>query len=169
MVHVLLKPGFENFEHSSSSVWDEPNYAVVWAFFGIAFLCVWNKNWPFPALWWLLSFLNFWHIECSSLTASSFRIWNSLTRILSPPLALFILMLPKVRLTLHFRMSVSSWVIIPSWLSGSWRSFLYSSVYYCHFFLISSASVRSMPFLSFIVPIIAWNVPLVSLIFLKRS
>ena len=35
--------------------------------------------------------------------------------------------------------------------------------------LISSASIRSIPFLSFIVPIFAWNVPLVSLIFLKRS
>ena len=32
-----------------------------------------------------------------------------------------------------------------------------------------SASVRSIPFLSFIVPIFAWNIPLVSLIFLKRS
>ena len=44
-----------------------------------------------------------------------------------------------------------------------------TSVYSCHFFLISSASVRSMPFLSFIKPIFAWNVPLVSLLFLKRS
>ena len=32
-----------------------------------------------------------------------------------------------------------------------------------------SASVRSILFLSFIVPIFAWNIPLVSLIFLKRS
>ena len=49
-------------------------------------------------------------------------------------------------------------------------SFLYSSfVYSCHLFLISSASVRSLPFLSFIEPIFAWNVLLVSLIFLKRS
>ena len=44
-----------------------------------------------------------------------------------------------------------------------------SSVYSCHLFLISSASVRSIPVLFFIVPIFAWNVPLVSLIFLKRS
>ena len=43
-----------------------------------------------------------------------------------------------------------------------------SSVYSCHLFLIFSASVRSVPFLSFIVPIFAWNVPLSSLIFLKR-
>ena len=32
-----------------------------------------------------------------------------------------------------------------------------------------SASVRSLPFLSFIEPIFAWNVPLVPLIILKRS
>ena len=45
-------------------------------------------------------------------------------------------------------MSGSWWVITPSWLSGPLRSFLYSSsVYYCHLFLISSASVRSIPFL----------------------
>ena len=42
-------------------------------------------------------------------------------------------------------------------------------MYSCHLFLISAASVRSIPFLSFIEPIFAWNVPLVSLIFLKRS
>jgi len=48
--------------------------------------------------------------------------------------------------------------------------FLYSfSVYCCHLFLISSASVRSIPFLSFIVLIFAWCVPLVSLTFLTRS
>ena len=33
-IHVLLKPGLENFEHSFTSVWDECNCAVVWAFFG---------------------------------------------------------------------------------------------------------------------------------------
>ena len=37
MVHVLLKPGVENFDHYFASVWDEYNHAVVWAFFGIAF------------------------------------------------------------------------------------------------------------------------------------
>ena len=110
-----------------------------------------------------------WHIECSTLTASSFRIWNSSTGNPSSPLALFVVMLPKAPLTLHSRMSGSRWVITPLWLSGSWRSFLYSSVYCCYLFLISSASVRSIPFLSFIEPIFAWNIPLVSLIFSKRS
>ena len=117
--------------------------------------------WVFPVCW---------HIECSTFTASSFRIWNSSTGIPSPPVALFVVMLPKALLTSHSRMSGFRWVITPSWLSGSWSSLLYSSsVYSYHLFLVSSASVRSIPFLSFILPIFAWNVPLVSLIFLKRS
>ena len=109
-----------------------------------------------------------WHIECSTFTASSFRIWNICTGSPSSPLALFVVMLPKAPLISHSRMSGSRWVIIPSWLSGSGRSFLYSSMYSCQL-LMSSASLQSIPFLSFIVPISAWNVPLVSLIFLKRS
>ena len=42
MVHILLKPGLENFEHYFTSVLDECNCAVVCAFFGIAFLWHWN-------------------------------------------------------------------------------------------------------------------------------
>ena len=61
------------------------------------------------------------------------------------------------------------WAITPLWLSRSLRLFLHSSsVYSCHLFLISYASARSISFLSFIEPIFAWNVPLVSPIFLKR-
>ena len=58
MVHILLKPGLENFEHYFTSVWDECNCVVVWALFGIAFLWDWNENWPFPVLWPLLNFPN---------------------------------------------------------------------------------------------------------------
>ena len=72
-------------------------------------------------------------------------------------------------LWMHSRMSGSRSVSIPLWLSGSWRSFLYSSSVYSRHLLISSASVRPLPFLSFTEPIFAWNIPLVSLIFLKRS
>ena len=56
MVHVLLKPGLENFEHYLTSTWDECSCVAVWAFFGIAFLWDWNENWPFSVLWPLLSF-----------------------------------------------------------------------------------------------------------------
>ena len=60
-------------------------------------------------------------------------------------------MLPKAHLISHSRMSFSSWVWVttPSWSSGSWRSFLHSSsVYSCHLLLVSSAFVRSIPFLT---------------------
>ena len=72
-----------------------------------------------------------------------------------------------------------TWLHIPGCLAlGEWshhcgylgpEDLFCSSVYSCHLFLISSASVRSILFLSFIEPIFAWNFPLVSLIFLKRS
>ena len=93
MVHVLLKPGLANFEHYFASMWDECNCTVVWAFFGIAFLWDWNENWPFQSCGHCWVFQICWHIECSTFTASSFRIWNSSTGIPSPPLALFVVML----------------------------------------------------------------------------
>ena len=58
MVHVLLKPGLENFEHYFISMWDACNWVVVWAFFGIAYLWDWNENCPLPVLCPLLSFPN---------------------------------------------------------------------------------------------------------------
>ena len=86
-VHVLLKPGLENFEHYFTSVGDECNWAVAWTFFGIAFLWDWNENSPFPFLWPLVSFPNLLTYSCSTFTASSFRIWNTSAGVPSPPLA----------------------------------------------------------------------------------
>ena len=141
-------------------MWDECSCVVFWVFFGIGMKtdlfqsCGYCRVSKFADI----------------LSALSLRIWNSSTGFSSPPLALFIAILPKAHLTSHSRMSGSRWVITPSWLSGPWRFFLYSSsVYSCYLFSISSASVRFLPFLSFIEPIFAWNVPLVSLIFLKRT
>ena len=94
-VHVLLKPGLENFEHYVTSIWDECNCMVVWACFGIAFLWEWNENWPFPVLWPLLSFPNLLAYWVQHFHSIIFRFWKSSTGIPSPPLALFIVMLPK--------------------------------------------------------------------------
>ena len=55
----------------------------------------------------------YWHIECSTFTASSFRICNSSTGIPSPPLGLFVVMLSKAHLASYSRMSGSRWVITP--------------------------------------------------------
>ena len=138
--------------------------------FGIAFLWDWNENWPFPVLWPLPSFPNLLAYWVQHFHSISFRFWNSSTGIPLPPLALFVVMFPKSHLTSCSRMSGSRWLITPLWLSESLRPFLYSSsVYSCHLFLISSDSVRSVQFLSYIVPLFAWNAPLVSLIFFKRS
>ena len=95
MVHVLLKPGLENFEHYVARVWDECNCAVVWAFFGTAFFGngMTNDLLQSCSLCWILQIC--WHIECSTFMASSVRIWNSSTGIPSPPLVLFVEMLPK--------------------------------------------------------------------------
>ena len=83
-VHVLLKPGLENFEHYFTSMWDECSWAVVWAFFGIAFLWDWNENWPFAVLWPLLSFPNllaYWVQHFHSIISQNLKQlnWNSIT------------------------------------------------------------------------------------------
>ena len=95
-----------------------PEYPLVLPFFGIGvktdFFQTCGHCWVFQICW---------HIEYSTFTASSFRIWNSSTGIPSPPLALILVMLPKAHLIFHSRIPYSRWVIIPSWLSGSLRSF----------------------------------------------
>ena len=77
--------------------WFEHSLAL--PFFGIGM-----KTDLFQSLshWWVCQICC--HTECSTFTASSFRIWNSSTRIPSPSLALFIVILPKDHLTLHGRM-----------------------------------------------------------------
>ena len=58
LVHILLKPSLNDLEHNTASVWNECNCTIVWIFSGIVLLWDWNKNWPFPVLWPLLSFPN---------------------------------------------------------------------------------------------------------------
>ena len=146
----------------------ECNWVVVWAFFGIAFLWDWMKIDLFQFCGHCWVFQICWHIECSTFTVKdifqiSFRIWNSSTGIPSPPLALFVVMLPETHLRHIPRCLVlgeCEWSHHRDF-SGLWRSYLYSSsMYSCHLFLISSASVMSIPFLSFNEPTFAWNVPL---------
>ena len=93
-VHILLKPGLKDFERYLTSMRNKCSCTVVWTVFGIAMKtdifqsC--DRRWVFQICR---------HTEYSTLTASSFRIWNSLSGIPSPPLALFIIMLPKAHLS----------------------------------------------------------------------
>ena len=114
MVHLLLKPSLENFKHYFTSVWDECNCAVVWTFFALPFFGIGIKTDLFWSCGHCWVFQICCHIERSTFTASSFRIWNSSTGIPSLPLALFVVMLPKAHLSSHSRMSGSRWLITPS-------------------------------------------------------
>ena len=102
-------------------MWDECNCAIVWAFFGIAFLWDWNENWHFPVLWPLLSFPNLLTYWVQQFHSIIFQDWNSSTGIPSPPLTFFIVMLFKAHLISHSRMSGSRWLHIPGYLAlGEW-------------------------------------------------
>ena len=80
-VHVLLKPSLENFDNDFTSLWDDCNCAVVWAFFDVSKR---NENWPFPLLWPLRSFprlLAYWVQHFHSIIFQDLKElnWNSIT------------------------------------------------------------------------------------------
>ena len=110
-VHVLLKPSLENFEHYFARVWNECNCEVVGIILLLSFFEIRMKTDLFQSCHYRWVFQIFWHIECTTFAASSFRIWNCLAGIPSLPLALFTVMLLKAQLTLHSKISVCSWVI----------------------------------------------------------
>ena len=57
LVHVLLKPSLEDFEHNLTTMGNECNWPVVWTFISTALLGNWDEDWP-PVLWPLLGFPN---------------------------------------------------------------------------------------------------------------
>ena len=126
-VHVLLKPSLKGFEHYLVSIWNECSCVVVWTLIGIALLWEWYENWYFPVLWPLLSFpylLAYWvqHFNSHHLLGFEIAQLNSVTftwlfcRDAS-------YLTSKAHLTSNSKMSGSRWVITPSWLSKSLRSF----------------------------------------------
>ena len=74
-----------------------------------------------------------WHIECSTFTASSFRIWNMSAGIPSPQLALFVVMGPKAHLTSHSRMSGSRWVLSDHTIMIIWVMKIFFVQVFCVF------------------------------------
>ena len=105
--NVMLKLNMQGFKHELTTMGGECNCPVVSTYLSTTLPGNWEEAGPFLVLWPLLSFptQSGWHIECSTWTASSCRIWNSSAEISSPPPALFIVMLPKAHLTSHSRMS----------------------------------------------------------------
>ena len=95
LVHIQLKPSLKDFEHYLASMWNECSCMVIGTFFGLPFFCIGMKTDLFQSCGHCWVFQICWHSECNTLTAPSFRIWNSSTWIPSPPLALFIVILPS--------------------------------------------------------------------------
>jgi len=100
----------------SQRVVHDYTFTFTWTFLALPFFEIGMKNDLFESCGHYWVFQICWHIECSTFTASYFKIWNRSTVIPSPPLALFIVMLSQTHLTLHSRMS--RWVITQSWYLG---------------------------------------------------
>ena len=97
-VHILLKPGLENFEHYFISV----RWVQLCGSLSIRWHCLslgleWKLNFSSPVASAVFQICQ--HIECSTFIASSFRIQNSSVEIPSPSLALFVVMVPTAHLT----------------------------------------------------------------------
>ena len=101
LVHVLLKPGLDTFEHY---MWDESNCVVVWTL-ALSFFGIEMKTALFQSCGHCWVFQICWHIECRTLTVSCFRIWNSSSEIPSPLLAWFVVIFPN---SVQFSHSVMS-------------------------------------------------------------
>ena len=84
-VHVVLKLSLKDFEHYLASKWDECNCMIGWTFLWncLSFGLEWKLT--FSSAVATAAFSTFcWHIECSTFTASFFRIfkwlsWNSIS------------------------------------------------------------------------------------------
>ena len=64
LIHILLKPILMDFEHNLARMSNKHNCTVVWTFFGIALIWVWNEKWPFLVLCHCWIFQICWQIEC---------------------------------------------------------------------------------------------------------
>ena len=114
LVHVTLKPSMQDFKHDHTSMGDECSCLMVWTFFSTNLLWNWDEDWPFPSCGHCWVFQICWHVECNTLTASSFRVLKSSTGIPLHLSALLTAVLPKAHLIPHSRMSGSGWQGIPS-------------------------------------------------------
>ena len=82
----------------------EYEHSLALPFFGIGM-----KTDLFQSFFHCWGFHICWRNECSTFTASSFRIWNSSTGIPSHPLALFIVMLSKAHFHIPGCLALGEW------------------------------------------------------------
>ena len=107
-IHILLRPSLKDFLSL-------PCYNVKWVQLYSSLNILWHC--PSLGLEWKLTFsspvVTAEFSKFAALTALSFRILNNSVGIPLPPLAFFIVMLPKAHLTSHSRMAGSTWATTP--------------------------------------------------------
>ena len=123
LVHIMLKPSMQDFKCELNSMGDGCKCPVVSTFFRLPCLGIGMRIELVQSCGHCLVFQICWHIECSTLMASSLRVLNSSTGILSHTLALLTAVLCKAHLTLLSRLSGSGWLTTPSLSSSSSGSF----------------------------------------------
>ena len=114
LVRIMLKPSRQDFKQDLTSMGDECNFrwlahSLVLPFLGIGMRIDLFQS---SGHCWVIQI--YWHNECKTLMASSFRDLNSSAGISSHPLALLTALLLKAHWTLHSRMSGSGWLNTPS-------------------------------------------------------
>ena len=126
-VHVLLKPGLENFEHYLTSM----RWGQLWGSLKILGHCLCGigmKTDLFQSCGHCQVFQICWRIECRTVTASSFRIWNN------PPVNEC--RLEEINTTLS---------------ESGWNQEIFATMYHCWFFLfVSFYFTSSTPHLCYI-------------------
>ena len=109
-----------------------------------------------------------WHFKCNTFMVSAFRVLDGSTGIPSHPLALLTAVLPRPTWLQLQNVALGGW---PCYCSNLVHLDLFCAVLPCILSISSWSlqSTRSLPFISFIMPMFGQNVPLISLVFLKRS
>ena len=88
------KQAWRIFDLDFAHLWNECSCAVIWHSLALPLFGIGMITDLFQSSGHCWVFQICWHIEYSTLPASSFRIWSSSTGIPSPPLALFVVVVP---------------------------------------------------------------------------
>ena len=127
-VHGVAKnrTGLSDFHFHFTSMGDECDCPMAWTLV-LRFLGTGMRIDLFQSCGHCWVFQICWHMECSTLIISSFRVFNSSIGITSHQLALLTAVLPKTNLTSHSRMFGSGWLTTCPYLNSSSKSLLCSS------------------------------------------
>ena len=109
--------------------------AIVWLFehsLALLFFEIEMKTDLFQSCGHCWVFHIWWHIECSTFTASSFRIWNGSAGIPSPSLALFIVIFPKAHLLTEMVFVTAACTVLWTEVHSTSDTLSFESIHHFH-------------------------------------